>query len=207
MRAWNYLSSLLSQKAILDQQILIKTLVLIIKNYEKFNQLHDSPQAKLATAALLSNDPAQPIFHHYSMLFQHCFVQGMLQILSAHHPVISTYEGYESQTKGHRSLLQEMIRIIFKHGGGQKGLQMCSQTILCDFLKEFERHSNLTQYIFKNKQQIVQSILISQTNDLSNSSKLQTFEKIERFMPFDNFEHLHLSKLKQLLMDSLSPSN
>lgn len=29
---------------------------------------------------------------------------------------------------------------------------MCSQTVLCDFLKEFEKNPDLTSYIFKDKQ-------------------------------------------------------
>lgn len=46
----------------------------------------------------------------------------------------------------------------------------------------------------------MQRILISQTNDLTNSSKLQIFEKIDRFMPFDSFEFLHLRKLRDQLV-------
>ena len=45
-----------------------------------------------------------------------------------------------------------MIKIIFKQGYATGGLQMCSQTILCDFHNEFEKNPDLTTYIFKDKQ-------------------------------------------------------
>lgn len=38
MRSWNFLSSLLSQKGILDETILIKSIQLIVENFEKSNQ-------------------------------------------------------------------------------------------------------------------------------------------------------------------------
>lgn len=47
MRAWNYLSSLLSQKGILDQSILIKSLQLIIDFFEKSNSQFTNKQGQL----------------------------------------------------------------------------------------------------------------------------------------------------------------
>ena len=68
MRAWNYLSSLLSQRDLLEEPILIKSLQLIID----FSEKHSSDN---------QNQQNEVVYH--SKLFQHCFVQGMLQILSA----------------------------------------------------------------------------------------------------------------------------
>jgi hypothetical protein len=54
-------------------------------------------------------------------------------------------------------------------------------------LKEFEKGSDIEEYIFKDKADSVRKILQNQTSELANSNKLQTLEKIQRFMPFDNF--------------------
>jgi hypothetical protein len=92
---------------------------------------------------------------HYTKQFHHCFVQGMLQILTTQHLVFKNFESPDSGTKHHKTLLQKIIRIIFKQGQATGGLQLCSQTILCDFLAEFETNSDITSYIFKDKQNTV----------------------------------------------------
>jgi hypothetical protein len=35
--------------------------------------------------------PADVVFHHYSKLFSHCFIQGLLQILTTQHIAIYTF--------------------------------------------------------------------------------------------------------------------
>lgn len=61
--------------------------------------------------------------------------------------------------KNKKTLLQKIIKIIFKQGQAFGGLQLCSQTILCDFLKEYERNPELEDYVFKDKRLAVEKIL------------------------------------------------
>jgi uncharacterized Ntn-hydrolase superfamily protein len=89
-------------------------------------------------------------------MFHHCVVQGLLQILTSHHRMLSTFEQPE---KNRKTLLEKIIKIVFKQGVSFGGLQLCSQTILCDFLKEFEKDSSIEEYIFKDKAEIVRKIL------------------------------------------------
>jgi hypothetical protein len=94
MRAWNYLSSLLSQKGVLHQSILVKSLHLIIDFFEKSNQQHGGKNhgaslqnfyTEIANQEVASSqtslDPSGDrdlVMLHYSKMFHHCFVQGML---------------------------------------------------------------------------------------------------------------------------------
>ena len=51
--------------------------------------------------------------------------------------MITLHESQE-ETKGRKTILQKVIRMVFKQGFNTGGLLMCSQTIICDFLKEYE---------------------------------------------------------------------
>ena len=73
---------------------------------------------------------------------------------------------------------------------------MCSQAILCDFLKEYENNPDIETYIYKDKKTIVETILQNYAVEVNSGKKADFFEKIQRYMPFDNYEFLHLSKLK-----------
>lgn len=86
--------------------------------------------------------------HYYSKLFHHCMVQGLLQILTHQHEMLSTFE---MQDKNRKTTLQKIIKIIFKQGMAYGGLPLCSQTILCDFLKEYERSPHMEEYVYKDK--------------------------------------------------------
>ena len=57
----------------------------------------------------------------------------------------------------------------------------------------------MESYVFKDKKKVIQKVLQNFTTELSHNNKQETFEKIQRFMPFDNFEFLHLTKLKNQL--------
>lgn len=89
--------------------------------------------------------------------------------------ILSKHESPECSGKHQKTLLQKIIKIVFKQGQSTGGLQLCSQTILSDFLHQFEKDSDITSYIYKEKQNTVQRILQTQTSDLANSSKLQIF--------------------------------
>lgn len=103
--------------------------------------------------------------------------------------------------KNKKTILQKVIKIVFKQGQAFGGLQLCSQTILCDFLKEYESNEAMQEYVFKDKRTIVQSMLQNYATELQSGNKQDVYEKIQRFMPFDNFEFLQLSKLKKCLDD------
>jgi hypothetical protein len=62
----------------------------------------------------------------------------------------------------------------------------------------------MEEYVFKDKKTIVQNILQNYTAELHSGYKHDSFEKIHRFMPFDNFEFLHLPKLKKTLTDAMT---
>lgn len=53
--------------------------------------------------------------------------------------------------KNRKSILQKIIKIIFKQGMAYGGLPLCSQTILCDFLKEYEKNPYIDRYVFQDK--------------------------------------------------------
>ena len=93
---------------------------------------------------------------YYSKLFHHCMVQGLLQILTNQHQILSTFE---TPDKNKKTILQKIIKIIFKQGQAFGGLALCSQTILCDFLKEYEKGHHMEKYVFEDKKIIVQKIL------------------------------------------------
>ena len=119
----------------------------------------------------------------------------MLQILTTQHQILHLHES-QDDTKGRKTLLQKVIRMVFKQGFNTGGLLMCSQTIICDFLKEYELCTGIQSYIFKDKYQMLLKILQQQSHELTGTSKIKIFEKLNRFMPFDNYEHMHLQKLK-----------
>ena len=75
MRNWNFLSSLLSIRGILDESILIKSIMLILENFDKQNKSYHQETAD--TSAMSSQD-GDVIVQHYTKQFHHCFVQGML---------------------------------------------------------------------------------------------------------------------------------
>ena len=85
-------------------------------------------------------------------MFHHCVVQGMLLILTCRHHLLSTFEQPEKHQK---TLLQKIIRVVFKQGFTFGGLQLCSQTILSDFLREYERAEDISTYVYKDKQTII----------------------------------------------------
>lgn len=62
----------------------------------------------------------------------------------------------------------------------------------------------MERYVWKDKKQNVISILQKYAAEKSHSSKAIVFEKIHRFMPFDNYEFLHMDKLKTTLKKALT---
>jgi len=54
-----------------------------------------------------------PVQAYYSKMFHHCVVQGLLQILTSQHQILSTLE---LQEKGRKTLLQKILKIVFKQG-------------------------------------------------------------------------------------------
>ena len=153
MRAWNHLSSLLAQKDLLDECILIKSLQLIVDHFERSSQQYQQNK-KLGGfySEIQQNRPPQPSADMliYQKQFNHCFVQGMLQILTVQHQILTLHESQE-ETKGRKTILQKVIRMVFKQGFNTGGLLMCSQTIICDFLKEYELCTGIQSYIYKDK--------------------------------------------------------
>lgn len=154
MSGFNMLCSLLSIKNILDQSVMHKCLNLIIDCFEKsmsnpgqrkeLQQFYKEIDMK---DCILKDDQANCIAvqHYYSKLFHHCMVQGLLLILTNQHEVLSTLE---MQEKNRKTILQKIIKIIFKQGMAYGGLPLCSQTILCDFLKEYEKNPFIERYVF-----------------------------------------------------------
>lgn len=92
MCAWNYLASLLSQQ-VFDGAILYKSLSLIVHCHEESNlkladkkrHLH-SLYSEIGEGKELTENELQR--HKDNKLFAHCFVQGLLMILTAQHRVI-----------------------------------------------------------------------------------------------------------------------
>uniref|UniRef100_A0A7S3IZD4 Uncharacterized protein n=1 Tax=Strombidium inclinatum TaxID=197538 RepID=A0A7S3IZD4_9SPIT len=197
MRAWNYLCSLLSLRDVIDHSIFIRSLRFILNNHEvsvqmQNNALKQVAAGQKAVANAENKEGGDVVALHYTKLFHHSFVQGMLLVLTSQHELINLAEVQEN--RHHRTLLQKIIKLIFKQG--QHSLVHCSQTILRDFLREFERNASISTYIFKDKQEMIQRVVRSQTQELQNASKIQVFEKIQRFMPYDNWELMHLSNLR-----------
>lgn len=65
----------------------------------------------------------------------------------------------------------------------------------------------MQEYVFKDKRTIVQTMLQNYATELQSGNKQDVYEKIQRFMPFDNFEFLQLSKLKKALDDALTTNS
>ena len=86
-------------------------------------------------------------------------------------------------------------------------LHLCSQTVLQEFLHEMDQNSlDIGDSLQKEHRQIIQDALLSQTHDLTtHSSRLATFKKINRLMPFDNFEYLQYRVLKKRLDGAVRP--
>jgi hypothetical protein len=78
MRAWNYLASLLSQPAVIDHQILIKSLRLILDFQAKSHRQPEQPPASKGDAEMKESESPSVVSQQSSKLFSHCFVQGML---------------------------------------------------------------------------------------------------------------------------------
>ena len=62
-------------------------------------------------------------------------------------------------------MTQKFVKIIFKQGFQQGSLSLCSQTILCEFVAEYEAKDNdedkISSYIFKDKFTTIVNILLS----------------------------------------------
>ena len=70
-----------------------------------------------------------------------------------------------------------------------------------EFFHEYEACNNeqgrIAAYIFADKQALVGKTLLTQTADLTGpGEKIDTFKRIQRFMPYDYFEHMHMNQLK-----------
>jgi hypothetical protein len=92
MCAWNYLASLLS-KQVFDGAILYKSLSLIIHCHEDSNAKFTDKKKQLSSLFTEIGEGKEMTenemkMHNDSKLFGHCFVQGLLMILTAQHRTI-----------------------------------------------------------------------------------------------------------------------
>lgn len=105
----------------MDQSIFMKTMQLTIDHFEKsmsnpgqrkeLHQFYKEIEMKLSQEDGVSSDFV--VQHYYSKLFHHCMVQGLLQILTSQHSVLASFE---TPDKNKKTILQKVIKIVFKQG-------------------------------------------------------------------------------------------
>lgn len=61
-------------------------------------------------------------------------------------------------------MIQKIVKIIFKQGNQAGSLGLCSQTVLIEFLSEYQSKDNefdkISSYIFKDKYEMVEKVFL-----------------------------------------------